>query len=175
MNGAGDPRVTRDTIWSPWRMQYIRSEKPKECVFCEIATAPAAEDRDRYVVFRGKTHYVVLNVWPYNNGHAMVVPYRHLTDLTELDDEEVLETFDLSRRLVETFRATMNAQGVNVGWNLGQISRGSIAHLPLHLVPRWAGDANFMPVIGQTKVLVELLSETWDRLREASNRWHPTE
>jgi ATP adenylyltransferase len=152
-------------------MQYIRAKKPKHCVFCEAAAADPAEDEKRYVVYRGRAHFVVLNIWPYNNGHAMVVPLKHATDLEHLDDAETLEMLCLSKRLVSAYRRTMNAEGVNVGLNLGRISGGSIDHLHLHLVPRWTGDANFMPIIGNTKVLVERLSETWTRLHEDAATW----
>ena len=145
-------------------MEYIRKPRPDECTFCEISGADTAEDRERYVVLRGPLHYIVLNLWPYNNGHAMVVPNRHLEDITEMTEEETLEMFDYSRRLVTIYRKTMMAEGVNVGLNLGKISGGSIAHLHLHLVPRWTGDANFMPVIGNTKVMVEMLDDTYERL-----------
>ncbi len=169
--GVGTPPLWRETIWSPWRMEYIESEKPDGCVFCEAGRADPAGDEERYVLFRGKHHYIVLNLWPYNNGHAMIVPYDHVEDITELSDESALEMFHLSQRLVAAYRRAMRAQGVNVGLNLGRVSGGSIDHLHLHLVPRWMGDANFMPVIGHTKVLVEMLRETWARLRAEIERW----
>jgi ATP adenylyltransferase len=169
--GAGKPPEPRETIWSPWRMEYINKEKTGDCEFCTIAAADPAGDREIKVLYRGAHHFVVLNLWPYNNGHAMVVPSRHVEDLTELTDDEALEMHHLSQRLVTAYRKTMNAQGVNVGLNLGRISGGSIDHLHLHLVPRWAGDANFMPVIGNTKVLVEPLEDTWARLMEEVREW----
>ena len=171
MKGAGEPPPSREVIWSPWRMEYIRGRKPDGCVFCEVAEADPSEDAERHVVHRGRNHYVVLNIWPYNNGHAMIVPYRHITDITDLTDDDALEMFRLSGKLVEAYRSTMNAQGVNVGLNLGQVSGGSIDHLHLHLVPRGLGDANFMPIIGHTKVLVEMLSETYERLRGEAASW----
>ncbi len=169
--GAGRPQEARETIWSPWRMEYISQEKTGECEFCAIAGADPAEDPDIYVLYRGRHHFAVLNLWPYNNGHAMIVPFRHVEDLTEMTDDEALEMHHISQRLVTAYRKTMNAQGVNVGLNLGRISGGSIDHLHLHLVPRWPGDANFMPVIGNTKVLVELLKDTWTRLMEEVREW----
>jgi ATP adenylyltransferase len=154
-------------------MDYIRKEKPDECIFCEVAAGDPSEDRKRYVVYRGRLNFIVLNLWPYNNGHSMVIPYRHIADLSELTDEEGLELLHLSQRLVDAYRRTMRAQGVNVGFNLGQVSGGSIDHLHQHLVPRWAGDSNFMPVLGQTKVMVEMLDETWQRLHGEAERWNP--
>jgi ATP adenylyltransferase len=152
-------------------MQYIRGKKPEGCVFCEVGAADPSEDEERYVVFRGTHHYVVLNIWPYNNGHAMIVPFRHVTDITEMTDDESLEMFHLSRKLVQAYRSSMEAQGVNLGLNLGRVSGGSIDHLHLHLVPRWMGDANFMPIIGNTKVLVETLADTFERLRSEAAGW----
>jgi ATP adenylyltransferase len=169
--GVGEPQKARETIWSPWRMEYIRKEKDGSCEFCRIAATEPEEDRENYVLYRGKHHFAVLNIWPYNNGHSMIVPFRHVEDLENFEDEEALEMFRISTWLVAAYRKTMNAQGVNVGLNLGRISGGSIDHLHLHLVPRWSGDANFMPVIGQTKVLVELLGDTWTRLKEEVKGW----
>lgn len=171
MTGAGDKPPSREIIWSPWRMKYIRGKKPEGCVFCEVGDADPEEDEERYVVFRGGSHYVVLNIWPYNNGHAMVVPFRHITDITEMTDEESLEMLRLAGKLVDAYRSCMEAQGVNLGLNLGRVSGGSIEHLHFHLVPRWMGDVNFMPVIGHTKVLVEMLSETYERLRAEAANW----
>jgi ATP adenylyltransferase len=178
MSDEGSPSAWKEVIWSPWRMEYIRKRRPDECVFCEVARIGEAKDRENYVVFRGRENYIVLNLWPYNNGHVMIVPDRHIVDITEMTESEALETFDLSKRVAAAFRETMNAQGVNIGYNLGTASGGSIGHLHLHLVPRWVGDSNFMPVIGHTKVLVEMLDETYERLADAARAWgteEPTE
>jgi ATP adenylyltransferase len=156
-------------------MEYIEKEKPDGCVFCDCAAADPEEDRERFIIHRSRHHFIVLNLWPYNNGHSMICPLRHIVDVTEMTDEEALEQHHLTQRLVEAYRNAMRAQGVNVGLNLGQISGGSIDHLHLHLVPRWAGDANFMPVIGQTKILVELLADTWTRLRKEVEQWPETQ
>jgi ATP adenylyltransferase len=171
MSDDASPSPWNEVIWSPWRMEYIRSPRGDECVFCQVAEVNPEKDRENYVVYRGEENYIVLNLWPYNNGHVMVVPYRHIIDITEMTDSESLETMTLSQRIVTAFRETMNAQGVNVGYNLGTASGGSIGHLHLHLVPRWVGDSNFMPVIGKTKVLVEMLDDTYDRLKTASKEW----
>jgi ATP adenylyltransferase len=171
VKGAGTPRHGRDIIWNPWRMEYLERERPDGCVFCECADADPAEDRERFILHRGRHHFVVLNLWPYNNGHSMVIPYRHIADIAELTDEEGLEMLHITQHLIDAYRRTMNAQGVNVGFNLGQVSGGSIEHLHQHLVPRWAGDSNFMPVLGQTKVMVEMLEETWERLHGVAAHW----
>ena len=165
------PPFWKEVIWSPWRIEYIRKERPPGCVFCEVAQADAAADGKRYVLHRGAHHFVVLNLWPYNNGHVMVIPYRHVDDILDLTDDEAMEMHRLSCRIVKAYRKVMRAQGVNVGLNLGQASGGSIEHLHLHLVPRWIGDSNFMPVIGQTKVLVEMLDSTYRNLRGEAESW----
>jgi ATP adenylyltransferase len=152
-------------------MEYIEKSRPDACVFCDCAQADPSEDQERFILHRAEHHFIVLNLWPYNNGHAMICPLRHIEEISELTDEEALEQHHLSRRMVEAYRKAMRAEGVNVGLNLGRISGGSIDHLHLHMVPRWPGDANFMPVIGQTKVLVELLGDTWARLREEIAKW----
>ena len=172
MSGLGEPPSPRETLWSPWRMNYIRMQKPPGCVFCGVGSAEPEEDRKNYLVHRARHHFVVLNIWPYNNGHSMIVPFRHVEDLEELDDEESLEMIRLSKHLVRAYRETMNAEGVNLGLNLGRISGGSIDHLHVHLVPRWTGDANFMPIIGNTKVMVEMLEETYERLAGAARGWN---
>ena len=171
--GPGSP--WRDVIWSPWRIEYIRKERPVGCVFCEIAGADPADDGKNYVLHRGRTQFVLLNRWPYNNGHLMVIPFRHIRELAELTDEEALESFHLARRVVDAFRRSMRAEGVNMGYNLGRVSGGSIDHLHLHLVPRWSGDSNFMPVISGTKVLVEMLDDTYSRLRDEVRGWSEEE
>jgi len=171
VSGRESPSPWKEVIWSPWRMAYIRKPRPDDCEFCEITEADPEEDGKRFVVHRARLNYVVLNLWPYNNGHAMVIPYRHVVDVSELTDEEGMEMLHLTQKLVAAYRESMNAQGVNVGLNLGRVSGGSIEHLHQHLVPRWMGDANFMPVIGQTKVMVEMLQETYDRLRGVADGW----
>jgi len=171
MNDDASSSPWNEVIWSPWRMEYIRQRKPDECVFCAVAGVGEEHDRKNYVVYRGRLNYVVLNLWPYNNGHVMIVPFRHIIDITETTDDEALETMQISRRVVAAYRETMSAQGVNLGYNLGTASGGSIGHLHLHLVPRWVGDSNFMPVLGRTKVLVEMLDDTYERLREAAGGW----
>jgi len=171
MSDEGSPSAWKEVIWSPWRMEYIRQRTPDGCVFCDVAEVGCEHDRKNYVVYRGRLNYIVLNLWPYNNGHVMIVPYRHIIDITEMTDDEALETMQISRKVVTAYRSTMNAQGVNVGYNLGSASGGSIGHLHLHLVPRWVGDSNFMPVLGHTKVLVEMLDDTYERLREAAGEW----
>jgi ATP adenylyltransferase len=154
-----------DRLWTPYRMAYIRGEnKPGddsagECPFCRIGASD--DDEAVLVVHRGATAYVVLNLYPYAPGHLMVCPYRHIADYTETTDEEAAEMADLTRDAMRLVRAVSGAQGFNVGMNQGDVAGAGIsAHLHQHVVPRWPGDQNFMPIIGRTKTLPELLGET---------------
>jgi ATP adenylyltransferase len=151
-------------LWMPHRMAYIKGEGkpadagPPECPFCQI---PAMTDADGLIVARGAQVYAVLNLYPYNSGHLMVVPYRHIADYTELDDGETAELADFTKRSMTALRAAAQAQGFNIGMNMGGVAGAGIAaHLHQHVVPRWGGDANFMPVVGRTKVLPQLLADT---------------
>ncbi|GIH22907.1 hydrolase [Acrocarpospora phusangensis] len=146
-------------------MAYIKGEnKPTGagaddgCPFCEI---PKHDDEDGLIVARGSVVFALLNLYPYNSGHLMVCPYRHVADYTELNPAEVVELGEFTQRALHTLRKASGAQGFNVGMNLGQVAGAGIAaHLHQHVVPRWGGDTNFMPVIGQTKVLPQLLRDT---------------
>jgi ATP adenylyltransferase len=158
-----------DRLWTPWRMAYIRRAAADDgesggCIFCDL---PAEHDDERnHILGRGRRTFVILNAFPYNPGHLMVAPYRHTGDLEDLSDEELTETMSFVRLGVRALREDSGAHGFNVGMNLGTVAGAGIAdHVHMHLVPRWGGDTNFMPVVGQTKVLPELLSETWRRLR----------
>jgi ATP adenylyltransferase len=169
-DGIGEPDGL-DRLWTPHRMAYIRGEnKPAdgssdECPFCRI---PTIEGADGLVVRRGELAYVVLNLYPYAPGHLMVCPYRHIADYTDTTDEEAAEIADLTRTAMRVIRSVSAAAGFNVGMNQGHIAGAGIAaHLHQHVVPRWPGDQNFMPIIGRTKTLPELLSETRSLLAEA--------
>jgi len=156
-----------DRLFTPWRYDYLVSDKAAGgCIFCEAYAAGA--DRERLIVFRGRTHFVILNRFPYNNAHLMIVPHRHLADLTEATAEERHELMDLSARALAVLRSTYHAQGFNIGCNLGTIAGAGIAgHYHLHVVPRWEGDTNFMTVTAGTRVIPEDLDRSWERLREA--------
>jgi len=151
-------------LWMPHRMAYIKGEgKPEggaapECPFCQL---PKMSDEDALIVARGADVYAVLNLYPYNSGHLMVVPYRHVADYTNLDDAETGELADFTKRSMSALRTASQAQGFNIGMNMGGVAGAGIAaHLHQHVVPRWGGDANFMPVVGRTKVLPQLLADT---------------
>ena len=163
-----------ERLWTPHRMVYIGGQDkpatpaPDDCPFCRI---PAREDRDGLVVHRGEQAFVVLNLYPYSPGHLMVCPYRHLADYTETTDEESAEIAALTKHAMAVVRAVSGAGGFNIGMNQGHIAGAGIAaHLHQHVVPRWPGDQNFMPIIGRTKTLPELLSDTRELLASAWSR-----
>jgi len=167
--GVGEPDGF-GRLWTPHRLAYIKGEnKPNGtdagagCPFCRIPTLP---DDEGLIVRRGALAYAVLNLYPYNGGHLMVVPYRHVADYPELSTEEVAEVAALTQQAIRALREASGAQGFNVGMNLGQVAGAGIAgHLHQHVVPRWGGDTNFMPVVGHTKVLAQLLGQTLEALR----------
>ncbi len=155
-----------ERIWTPHRMAYVRTAVDDEgCPFCAIPHHP---DGESLVVARGEWAYVVLNLHPYNPGHLMVLPYRHVPDLTDLTDEETAELALMTKRALQTVRKVAAPHAFNIGLNLGGVAGGSLSgHLHQHVVPRWSGDANFMTVIAGTKTLPQLLGETRDLLAEA--------
>ncbi|MDO5661164.1 MAG: HIT domain-containing protein [Brachybacterium sp.] len=152
-------------MWTPHRMVYIQGEgKPahaddlEQCPFC---AAPARSDEDALIVHRGTDAYVILNLFPYNSGHLLVCPYRHVADYTELTTAEVLEVGELTRTAMQVVREVSGPAGFNIGINQGEVAGAGIAaHLHQHLVPRWMGDANFLPIVGRTKALPILLADT---------------
>jgi ATP adenylyltransferase len=162
-------------LWTPHRMAYIRGENRPEdedavsgCPFCRVVDLPDAEG---LVVARGELVYAVLNLYPYNPGHLMVLPYRHVADYTDLTAAETVQLAEFTQRAMRTVRAVSAPHGFNIGMNQGAVAGAGIAaHLHQHVVPRWGGDSNFMPVIGQTKVLPELLTETRELLAGAWSR-----
>lgn len=156
-------------LWTPWRMQYVKSaaadeEEPAECIFCEL---PEAGDDERALILARSEHgFAILNKFPYNPGHLMVAPFHHAGQLDELGEEELDDTTRLLRRAVRALRDEADPHGFNIGMNIGRVAGAGIPdHVHWHVVPRWGGDHNFMPVIGQTKVLPELLEETYAKLR----------
>ena len=156
-------------LWSPWRFGYVSGERPAGCVFCSLQDE--ADGPGNLIVRREAHAFLILNRYPYNNGHCMVIPARHTEELADLSDDEAAGVWSLVGRVSDTLRGSLGAHGVNVGVNLGSASGGSIPHLHVHLVPRWSGDTNFMPVIGETKVMVETLDDTYRRFSEALAEW----
>lgn len=170
INGAGMPDGWQ-RLWAPHRLEYLRGEnRPLEgndvsCPFCEI---PAMDDQEGLIVHRGITAYVVMNLYPYNPGHLLVCAFRHVADLTDLTDQERNEISSLTSHAMKTIRKVSSPEGFNLGMNQGAISgAGVAAHIHQHVVPRWSGDANFMPIIGKTKVLPQLLHLTRDEIAAA--------
>lgn len=160
---APPPHTPMDRLWSPWRLEYVTGDKSTGCALCEAPRLPGAQS---LVVFTGATAYVVLNLYPYNNGHLMVVPLRHTPSLATLTPEELQEVAVLTQRAERALVQAYNPQGINVGINLGKAAgAGILEHMHVHLVPRWSGDTNFMTVIGETRVLPETLADSAARLR----------
>jgi len=169
-DGIGTPDAL-DRLWTPHRMAYVRGEsKPvddteTQCPFCRV---PAMEDTEGLVVRRGELAYVVLNLYPYAPGHLMVCPFRHIADYTETTDAEAKEMAELTKHAMHTLRTVSGVQGFNIGMNQGAVAGAGIAaHLHQHVVPRWLGDQNFMPIIAATKTLPELLQDTRQLLADA--------
>src|SRR5690625_497794 len=166
---AGTPDAF-DRLWTPHRLAYVSKGQSQvtdeaSCPFC---TAPHRDDETSLIVTRGKTCYVVMNLYPYNAGHLLICPYRHVPDYTDLTDEETEEIARLSQQAMRVTRAVSKPAGFNIGMNQGVAGGAGIAaHLHQHVVPRWTGDANFLPVVGQTKALPELLADTRNKLAAA--------
>jgi ATP adenylyltransferase len=158
-----------DLLWAPWRMEYILRPKPEDgsgCVFC--TKAEKNEDEKDLILYRGETVFVIMNLYPYNNGHIMVVPYRHISTYGEMTEEERHEMSDVTAVCLDILGEKLYPGGFNVGLNLGRAAGAGIDdHIHQHIVPRWDGDTNFMPVLGHTKVLVDGLKETWSVLKKA--------
>jgi ATP adenylyltransferase len=154
-----------ERIWAPWRLEYIqRADELPGCVFC---LAAQGSDEDGLVVHRGERAFVLLNKFPYASGHLMVAPLRHVADFDELENEEALEIHRLAAQGLGALASVYEPQGYNLGWNLGRVAgAGVIDHVHLHVVPRWAGDTNFMPVLADVKVLPEHLGESRARLAD---------
>jgi len=158
-----------EALHAPWRIEYILGPKRANgdaSIFTAIAQS--TEDEANHVIARGKSCFAVMNNYPYNAGHLLIVPYREVPDLADLNDDELLELMQLCRRCQAALRKSMNPCGFNIGLNLGQVAGAGIReHLHLHVVPRWNGDTNFMPALGQTAVIPEAVTETAAKLRTA--------
>lgn len=159
-----------DRLWAPWRMEYIeRVDDGAECFLC--AKPQQRDDQNNLILHRAQRAFIVLNTFPYSNGHLMVAPYRHVGDLLDLEDDELGAMMAETRLGVRVLTAAMSPQGFNIGINLGRVAGAGVAdHLHLHIVPRWSGDTNFMPVIADTKVLPQALADTYAALRRALAR-----
>jgi ATP adenylyltransferase len=150
-------------LWTPWRLEFIVGVKPPGCIFCD---KPREErDRENYILARGTEAFVLLNAYPYSTGHLMVVPYAHVSTVEELPTSTLTEMMELTRGSIAAIRRAMAPDGFNVGMNLGQAAGAGIAdHIHLHVVPRWSGDTNFMPVLAETRLIPDVLASTYDKL-----------
>ncbi len=163
-----------DRLYTPWRWDYIVNPKPSHCPFCAYLQQDPSHDPENYILYRGNHAFIVLNRYPYSNGHTMVLPNQHIAMLEDTDRETQNEMMALTTYCTALLRRAYHAHGFNVGINLGKAAgAGMEPHLHIHIVPRWEGDTNFMPVIGKTKVLPETLDETYARLSTLMQEFPP--
>ncbi len=151
-------------IWAPWRMEYIETEKPAGCVLCEKPKQD--NDAASYILYRGDKSFVIMNTYPYNPGHLMIAPYRHVATIEDLTTEELHEHIEIVSRSIKVLRKAFNPGGFNVGINMGKAAGAGITdHVHTHVVPRWQGDTNFMPVFADVSVIPQALADTYEQLR----------
>jgi ATP adenylyltransferase len=156
--------MAEERLWAPWRLEYIRGPKDDECIFCHAIESD--DDEGNYVVHRGERAFVMLNAYPYNNGHVMIAPYVHEPSIEPLDQPTLTEMMVLAQRSLTALRKAYSPEGFNLGVNQGKIAGAGIEeHVHAHVVPRWGGDTNFMPVIADTRVLPQSLADSWKDLK----------
>jgi ATP adenylyltransferase len=154
-----------DKLWAPWRINYVSQKKPKGCFLCKAYKE--GKDKKNFVIFRSKYCFVILNTFPYNNGHAMVVSNRHVGSLAKLNDAEVLDMHKALVKMKSILKKVLSPQGFNIGLNIGSCAGAGIdSHIHIHLVPRWRGDTNFMPVLTNTKIISQGLAELYKQCKE---------
>ncbi len=154
-----------ERLWAPWRAEYIQMEKPTGCILCEKPLEN--NDAVNYILYRGKKNFVIMNKYPYNPGHLMVAPYRHIASPEGLEDDELHEHYEVVRLCLKALRQAFSPQGFNLGMNLGKVSGAGIdEHMHTHIVPRWQGDTNFMPVLSDVKVISEGMAEIYRKLKD---------
>ncbi len=158
------------TLWAPWRMAYILSEKDQGCIFCEYPKQGVSKDRNNLILYRSTHNFVIMNRYPYNNGHLMVAPYIHTPSLDELADEVLLDFMKVTQHAINSLNKVMMPEGFNIGINIGRIAgAGMESHVHLHMVPRWAGDTSFMTVLDEVRVIPEHIVDTYDKLFDVFN------
>lgn len=165
-----------ERLYTPWRMQYVTTAKKKVegCVFCAKLDDGPEFDGENFIVYRGETAFVVMNIYPYNTGHLMVLPYDHVAKLSDLTSTTQTEMMLLTTHFTDLLDQLMNPDGFNIGLNLGRVAGAGVdSHLHMHIVPRWGGDHNFMSVIGETRVLPETLDDTYDRIMTLTKNQPP--
>ena len=151
-------------IWAPWRIKYILGKK-EGCIFCD--KIKENKDRENYILLRGKNAFVILNTFPYSNGHLMVAPYKHVPDLDGLEESELGELMKLVKTCTQILKKTLNPEGFNIGANLGKVAGAGVeGHIHIHIVPRWEGDTSFISTVGDTKIIPESLDDTYRKLLE---------
>ncbi|MCI0481704.1 MAG: HIT domain-containing protein [Candidatus Dadabacteria bacterium] len=151
-------------LWAPWRLKYITGDKEEGCIFCK--KPKEGNDKDNLILYTGETSFIIMNRYPYSNGHLMTVPYKHTNNFSDLTQEERLELMNLTAKCLDILQV-IKPEGFNIGMNLGRTGGAGIDdHLHFHIVPRWSGDNNFMPVIGDVRVMPEYLEETYETLRK---------
>jgi ATP adenylyltransferase len=164
-------RVAKDRIWAPWRLAYVKDaskDNEAECIFCAFAAQGAEHDAENLIVHRGEDCFVVLNKYPYTNGHLMVAPYGHVGALPELSTGATTEMMDLAKQGMTILERTYEPHGYNVGFNQGRVAGAGVEHhIHMHVVPRWGGDTNFMPVLADTRVMPQTLEQSYEALAGA--------
>ena len=160
--------MASERIWAPWRLEYVKDaskDLEQECIFC---VKPAAgDDEASLIVYRGERCFVILNLFPYTNGHLMVAPFEHLSSITELSAETIAEMMDLAQRAMRGLEQHYAPHGYNVGFNQGRVAGAGVEHhIHMHVVPRWGGDTNFMPVLADTRVMPQSLEQSYETLRD---------
>jgi len=154
-------------LWAPWRMKYISGIEKKDegCIFCSKPDQGRECDRDNLLLYRGEKCFVLMNLFPYNNGHLMIIPYKHTSDILDIDPDTSAELWSLVCKSKAALTAVMKPDGFNIGMNIGRTAGAGIdRHIHMHIVPRWNGDTNFMPVVGETKVISQSLNDAYDAL-----------
>ena len=158
--------MEEEIIWAPWRIGYIAGKREKGCLFCRVKREK--RDKENYLLFRGKYCFIILNAFPYNNGHLMIAPFRHIKEPSQFKEEEVVELWRLVALSIRLLKDVLKPEGFNIGLNLGKIAgAGYPGHLHLHLVPRWSGDTNFMPTVAKTKVISQSLNKLYEELKKS--------
>ena len=151
------------TLWAPWRMSYFQTPQKNSCIFCDKPKESA--DKENYILYRGKSSFVIMNIYPYNNAHLMVSPYKHIPSLSKLQREDLIDLTLLTQTSLQILENAFRAEGFNVGINIGKAAgAGFTEHVHIHIVPRWNGDTNFMPVLSETRVMPEHLNSTYEKL-----------
>ncbi len=155
--------MNKEIIWAPWRIGYINKIEKRKCFLCY--GYKSKKDKENFVVYRGDVSFIIMNIFPYNNGHLMVAPKRHIKDITSINQKEEIEIMQLIKKSVSILKKVLNPDGFNIGLNLGKVAGAGLDdHIHFHIVPRWNGDTNFMPVISNTKVIPQSLSELYSVL-----------